>query len=157
MTSTHSIEPIVVRRSEEDSRQPGPLSHRVIEDGRNTSGSHAVLEFTVNGQFSPPPHIHHRHEEVIYVLEGEMVLPVRDQAIRLRPGDAFVTPIGLPHTFENGSDGVLRFLLTVSPASHAAYFADAAAVIREAKGAPEPASIMAVMRKYGLEPIVPAE
>ena len=115
-----------------------------------------MLEFTINGQFSPPPHIHHQHEEVIYVLEGEMVLPVRDEVIRLGPGAAFVTPIGLPHTFGNGTDGTLRFLLTVSPASHLAYFVDAANVIRDAKGAPEPAAIMAVMRQYGLEPVAPA-
>jgi quercetin dioxygenase-like cupin family protein len=156
VTTQHSVEPIVVRGGEGRTSQAGPLGLRVIEDGSHTSGTHAVLEFTITGQFSPPPHIHNQHEEVIYVLEGEMVLPVRGEVIRLGPGDSFITPIGLPHTFGNGTDGTLRFLLTVSPASHLAYFIDAADVIREAKGAPEPAAIMDVMRRYGLEPIAPA-
>src|SRR5947209_19244855 len=122
VTTDPNIEPIVVRHGGGRASSGGPLSLRVIEDGSNTSGRHAVLWFTISGQFSPPPHIHREHEEVIYVLEGEMTLPVRDEVIRLRPGDAFVTPIGLPHTFENGGDGVLRFLLTISPASHLGYF-----------------------------------
>jgi mannose-6-phosphate isomerase-like protein (cupin superfamily) len=128
----------------------GPMELLVIEDGTHTSGSHAVLEFTLNGQFSPPPHVHHQHEEVIYVLEGEMALPLRDRTVRLGPGAAFVTPIGLAHTFSNGGSGTLRFLLTISPASHLAYFLEMAEVLQ---GTPDPQTMMTVMRKYGLEPI----
>lgn len=157
MTTQHSIEPIVIRGDQGRPTSAGPMSHRVIENGGNTSGSHAVLEFTVNGHFSPPPHLHHQHEEVMYVLEGQMLLPVRDQVIRLSPGDAFVTPIGLPHTFANGTDGRLRFLITVSPAAHLAYFEAVATLMRETKGAPEPAAIMAIMREYGLEPLPPTQ
>jgi mannose-6-phosphate isomerase-like protein (cupin superfamily) len=134
----------------------GPMTFRVIEDGEHTSGTHAVLEFTITGDFSPPPHIHHEHEEVIYVLEGVMALLVRDETVRLGPGAAFVTPIGLPHTFSNGGDGPLRFLLTISPASHLAYFDAVAEAMQAARGTPEPQTIMGIMQRFGLEPIRPA-
>lgn len=134
----------------------GPMTFRVIEDGSHTSRTHAVIEFTVTGQFSPPPHIHHQHEEVIYVLEGEMSILNRGKSVRLGPGAAFITPIGLPHTFGNAGNGPLRFLLTISPASHLAYFETMAEVLQAAKGPPDPQAIMAVMQRFGLEPIRPS-
>jgi mannose-6-phosphate isomerase-like protein (cupin superfamily) len=160
MTAQHpsdaTVQPIVIDPGAGRSVQAGPLVMRVIEDGSHTSGTHAVVEFTQNGQFSPPPHVHRRHEEVIYVLEGEMALPVGDRTIRLGPGAAFVTPIGLPHTFMNGGDGTLRFLLTISPASHLGYFEEVAQLLQAAPGRPDPQAMMAVMERWGLEPVRPA-
>jgi mannose-6-phosphate isomerase-like protein (cupin superfamily) len=126
----------------------------VIEDGSHTSGTHAVVEFILDGQFSPPPHIHHQHEEVIYVLEGEIALHLGDDRIVLGPGAAFVTPIGLPHTFSNAGAGRLRFLLTISPARHLAFFEAAAEFLQGSP--PDPKKILDVMQEYGLEPMRPA-
>ena len=154
--SDATVQPVVIDSGAGRSVRGGPLVMRVIEDGSHTSGTHAVVEFTLNGQFSPPPHIHRQHEEVIYVLEGQMALPVGDQTIRLGPGAAFVTPIGLPHTFSNGGAGTLRFLLTISPASHLGYFEEAAQTMQAAQGRPDPRAIMAVMQRWGLEPVGPA-
>ena len=149
-------QPIVIDTGAGRRVQAGPLEMRVIEDGSHTSGTHAVVEYTLNGQFSPPPHIQRKHEEVIYVLEGEMALPLGDRTLRLGPGAAFVTPIGLPHTFGNGGTGRLRFLLTISPASHLGYFEEAAQVLQAAQGRPDPQAIMAVMQRWGLEPVPPS-
>jgi mannose-6-phosphate isomerase-like protein (cupin superfamily) len=148
-----SIQPVVIKGSGAQRIHAGPMELLVIEDGSHTSGTHAVIEFTFNGPFSPPPHIHHQHEEVIYVLEGDMALPVQGEVIRLGPGDAFVTPIGLPHTFSNAGSGRLRFLLTISPASHLGYFEAISRAIREARGAVDPETTMAIMRQWGLEPV----
>lgn len=154
--SDATAQPIVVVSGAGRTIQAGPLVMRIIEDGSHTSGTHAVVEFTLSGQFSPPPHVHRQHEEVIYVLEGEMALPVGDRTIRLGPGAAFVTPIGLPHTFSNGGSGTLRFLLTISPASHLGYFEAVAQLMQAAQGRPDPQAIMSVMRRWGLEPVRPA-
>ena len=159
MTAQHpsdaTVQPVVIDSGAGRSVRGGPLVMRVIEDGSHTSGTHAVVDFTLNGQFSPPPHIHRQHEEVIYVLEGEMALPVGDRTIRLGPGAAFVTPIGLPHTFRNGGSGTLRFLLTIAPASHLGYFEEQAAAVQAAGGVPDPQTMMAVMHRWGLEPVPP--
>jgi mannose-6-phosphate isomerase-like protein (cupin superfamily) len=151
--STATIEPIVIGPGDGQRIQAGPLEMLVIEDGSHTSGSHAVIEFTLNGQFSPPPHVHRQHEEVIYILEGEMAWVVGDETFRLGPGAAFVTPIGLPHTFRNAGTDRLRFLLTISPASHLGYFEAMGEVMQEARGIPDPQTWMAVMQQYGLEPV----
>jgi mannose-6-phosphate isomerase-like protein (cupin superfamily) len=149
------VQPVVMMPGEGRRMGAGPMTMFVIEDGSHTSGTHAVMEFVVDGQFSPPPHIHHQHEEVIYVLEGEMALLVRDETVVLGPGAAFVTPIGLPHTFSNAGTGTLRFLLTISPASHLAYFETMAQAMQEAKGTPTPETMMGIMQRYGLEPLRP--
>lgn len=148
--SEASIEPIIIHPESAQRIKAGPMEILVVEDGSHTSGTHAVLEFTLSGQFSPMPHIHRQHEEVIYVLEGEMALLVRDETVKLGPGAAFVTPMGLPHTFSNGGAGRLRFLLTISPARHLGYFLEMADVMQET---PDPQKMMAVMERYGLEVI----
>jgi quercetin dioxygenase-like cupin family protein len=158
-TQTHAhtdtvIEPVIIHPDTAERIKAGPMTMLVVEDGGHTSGSHAVIEFAFDGQFSPPKHIHHQHEEVIYVLEGEIELLVNDETVRLGPGGAFVTPIGLPHTFSNGGPGRLRFLLTISPAKHLGYFLDMAKVMQ---GQPDPQAIMTVMQRYGLEPMRTAQ
>jgi len=155
--STGAAEPVVMQAGEGRIVNAGPMSLRIIEDGSHTSGTHAVIEFTFPGPFAPPPHIHHQHEEVIYVLEGEIELLVRDEIVRLGPGGAFVTPIGLPHTFSNGGTGALRFLLTISPASHLAYFEAMAEAMQAARGMPDPQTMMAIMQRYGLETTRPPQ
>jgi mannose-6-phosphate isomerase-like protein (cupin superfamily) len=155
--STSAADPVVMRAGEGRIVNAGPMSLRILEDGSHTSGTHAVIEFTFPGPFSPPPHIHHQHEEVIYVLEGEIALLVRDETVRLGPGGAFVTPIGLPHTFSNGGSGPLRFLLTISPAGHLAYFEAMAEAMQAARGMPDPQTVMAIMQRYGLETTRPPQ
>jgi len=135
---------------------PGPFVMRVIEDGSNTSGTHALVEFTISGSFSPPPHIHHQHDEIIYVLEGELAMQVRGDTVIVGAGEAFATPVGLPHTFSRHGATTLRFLLTISPASHLAYFESVAEAIVAARGVPGPQVMMGVMERYGLEPIRPS-
>jgi mannose-6-phosphate isomerase-like protein (cupin superfamily) len=151
MSAEGSVEPVVIRPGEGNRMAAGPLEMLIVEDGSHTSGSHAVIEFTLDGQFSPPMHVHHQHEEVIYVLEGEMALPFGDDEVRLGPGGAFVTPIGLPHTFKNGGTERLRFLLTVSPASHLAYFTSMADFLNGKMPADQ--TMQDVMLRYGLEPV----
>jgi quercetin dioxygenase-like cupin family protein len=77
------------------------------------------------------------------------------ETMTLGPGSAFVTPIGLPHTFSNRGTGRLRFVLTASPASHLGCFERVAELLQE-PGPPDPQSMMAIMQKWGLEPIRPA-
>jgi mannose-6-phosphate isomerase-like protein (cupin superfamily) len=154
VTADESIQPIVIDAGGGRTVQGGPMKIQNIEDGSHTSGTHAVLDFTFTGPFSPPPHIHRQHEEVIYVLEGEMALMMDDKTIYRRPGDAFVTPIGLPHTFGNSGSGPLRFLLTASPAKHYGYFEEVANLLKKG-GPPDPQEMMQIMQKWGLEPLRP--
>lgn len=153
MTSHTPLEPIIIK-PDEAAVTAGPFVMRFLEDGSHTGGSHAVIEFTLNEQFSPPPHIHRQHEEVIYVLEGQFALHLGDEKVVLGPGGAIVTPTGVAHTFSNAGTEPLRFLLTISPAKHLAYFTSMSDFLN---GKMEPGVTMVdVMQRYGLEPVQPA-
>ena len=89
MTAQHpsdaTVQPRVVDASAGRRVQAGPLTMRIIEDGSHTSGTHAVLEFTLNGQLmqdsSTSAMIHDVYELVSYA----------SHITTLRPGDVIAT------------------------------------------------------------------
>ncbi len=46
-----------------------------------------------------PPHSH-PHEQISYVVSGEIHLVLEDQMIRLGPGDLFTVPSNVPHSIQ---------------------------------------------------------
>ncbi|MCC3761586.1 cupin domain-containing protein [Glycomyces sp. TRM65418] len=91
--------------------------------------------------FDVGAHIHDTHEEVFYVLEGEVELfafnPKErtsepgswtqwesadgDRAYRATPGSVMYVPKGCPHAFRNPGKKPMRFLLVATPAGHEHY------------------------------------
>ncbi len=59
---------------------------------------------------SAPPHVHARHVESFYVLEGEVALAVGDREYRTAAGTWLQVPRGTPHTSPVSLDGTSRFL-----------------------------------------------
>jgi len=48
---------------------------------------------------APPPHVHRRHVESFYVLEGELAFVAGDRELRAGAGSWLQLPPGVPHTF----------------------------------------------------------
>ena len=59
---------------------------------------------------SAPPHVHHRHVESFYVLEGELTFTAGARELRAEAGSWVHVPPGVPHTFSLSGDGPARFL-----------------------------------------------
>jgi quercetin dioxygenase-like cupin family protein len=73
----------------------------------------------VPGEKGPDPHVHRRHTDAFYVLEGELefglgpdVQPVRGQA-----GTFAAAPSNVVHTFRNASDSTTVFLNVHAPST----------------------------------------
>src|SRR6266702_8638939 len=65
----------------------GPIQMIVQEDGTQTRGTLGVAEFAVPPHApTPPPHLHHAHEEVFYVLEGELEFLAGAETVRASAG-----------------------------------------------------------------------
>jgi mannose-6-phosphate isomerase-like protein (cupin superfamily) len=64
---------------------------------------------------SPPPHLHRRHVESFFVLEGEMTFVVGDQELWAGAGTWVQVPAGTPHTFALTGDEEVRFLNLHTP------------------------------------------
>jgi quercetin dioxygenase-like cupin family protein len=64
---------------------------------------------------SPPPHVHRRHVESFYVLEGELTFTTNGSEVRAGAGTWVQIPPGVPHTFAFTGDGPTRFLDVHTP------------------------------------------
>jgi quercetin dioxygenase-like cupin family protein len=62
-----------------------------------------------------PPHLHRRHAEQIYVLDGEFTLWAGGREAVLRPGDDITIPVGMAHALAVTGDSPGRALVIVSP------------------------------------------
>jgi mannose-6-phosphate isomerase-like protein (cupin superfamily) len=74
----------------------------------------------------PRPHIHHRHEEAFYVLEGELTLRRGAETI-LAPAGAFVViPPGVVHQPANAGSQPAKVLILFAPGGMDEFFIEAA-------------------------------
>jgi mannose-6-phosphate isomerase-like protein (cupin superfamily) len=91
--------------------RPG-LRVELLADVEEIGVSEAVSE---PGGLSPPPHVHRRHVESFYVLQGELTFTVGERELRATAGTWVQVPPGTPHTFAfTGADEV-RFLNLHTP------------------------------------------
>ena len=65
---------------------------------------------TEPGGISPPPHLHRRHVESFYVLEGEVTFKAAGRELLATAGTWVQVPQGVPHTFACTGSDVVRFL-----------------------------------------------
>lgn len=66
------------------------------------------------------------------------------------PGATVLKPRGEWHTFWNAGTTPVRFLEVIAPAAFATYFRELAGIIPP-DGPPDPAAIVALAARYGLE------
>jgi quercetin dioxygenase-like cupin family protein len=64
---------------------------------------------------SPPSHVHRRHVESFYVLEGEMTFTAGGRELQAPAGAWVQIPPGTPHTFAFTGPGEVRFLSLHTP------------------------------------------
>jgi quercetin dioxygenase-like cupin family protein len=62
----------------------------------------------------PPLHVHHNEDEGFYLLGGELTLYLPGEAVKLRSGEFFLAPRGVPHAYEVGPEGA-RTLVSSAP------------------------------------------
>ena len=81
----------------------------------------SALEFTVKPGGGVSPHLHRRHSDSFYVLEGELEFHVGDEVIRGGPGTYALAPPGVVHFFRNVSDAPARALNLHTPGGFVEY------------------------------------
>ncbi len=98
------------------------------------SGDYIVGEFTAEAGFAGPrPHVHRKHEELFYVLEGEFDFFVGDRSVRLGPGSFVNVPPGVVHDFRNPGVLPARWLGIASPGGLDRYFEEAMTLVAEGR------------------------
>jgi quercetin dioxygenase-like cupin family protein len=132
----------------------GQLAIRFLLEGKASGGSVAVFEFDVPaGAKVPIAHSHDAYEETIYGLQGVLTWTVDGRKSEIGPGQVMCIPRGAVHRFDNVHAADAKMLAIVTPGILGPdYFSEIATVVKAAAGPPDPAAIMAVMRRHGLTP-----
>jgi quercetin dioxygenase-like cupin family protein len=133
----------------------GSLAIRFLVEGDTSGGTVAVFEFDVPaGARLPIAHSHDAYEETIYGVRGVTTFTIEGTPHDIGPGDAVCIPRGVAHRFDNHGDEDATALAIVTPGVLGPdYFRELAAVVQAAAGGPpDPADIVAVMRRHGLTP-----
>ena len=98
------------------------------------SGDSVVGELTAAPGFaSYRPHVHRRHEELFYVLEGEFDFFLGDRTVRVGPGSFINVPPGVMHDFRNPGALPARWLGIFSPGGLDRYFEEIMTLVNEGR------------------------
>jgi quercetin dioxygenase-like cupin family protein len=91
----------------------------VLADQANTGGRYDLIEGWFPTGAQNPPHLHRRHSEQIYVLDGEFTVWAGGRKAVLHPGDNLTIPAGTAHVVAATGDGPTRGLVVASPSGFA--------------------------------------
>ena len=152
------------------SRGQQSLDHSVWYNGalmtflatsEDTHGQFALIEAVGRKGSDAPPHIHHREDEIFYILEGEIVFSVNNRTIKGTPGTMIFLPRDVRHSFTIESEKY-RMLILVTPAGFEAWFREfgVPAPAMTLPPANEPAygeaqRMLEAAPRYGLEFVLP--
>ncbi len=75
-----------------------------------------ILENTFREKGGPARHLHHDQDEWFYAIEGEFIVEVGRERIRLTPGDSLLAPRKVPHVWAYVGDARGRILIAFMPA-----------------------------------------
>jgi mannose-6-phosphate isomerase-like protein (cupin superfamily) len=80
-----------------------------------------LLEVTFDPGRGVEPHLHKRHSDSFYVLEGEVEFHIGDEVVHGVPGTYVLAPPNVVHWFRNVSSARVRMLNLHTPGGFAQY------------------------------------
>ncbi len=108
---------------------------RTTVSGDDTGGAISIMEQWLPPHFSPPMHVHHREDQAIHVIEGEITARLGDMdapTTVVRAGESIFLPRNVPHCFIAG-DGGAKMLEINTPGGFEQFHVDAGVEAPEAR------------------------
>lgn len=125
----------------------GDVTILVRASADTTGGAFAVFE-EVPPLVDTPLHVHANEDELFYSLEGEHIVEVGDEELRIGPGGVVFAPRGVPHSQRRVVPGEGRLLIMTSPAGFEGFFRELAAA--EAAGTLGPDAYAGASERFGI-------
>src|SRR5205814_10091210 len=117
--------------------------------GRDTGGVVSAVESHDVPGGGPPPHIHHREDEMFQVLEGEYEWTVGGKAFIAKKDTTIFAPRGIPHTYRYLGQTPGRLMCVITPSGFEAFFEEIGALSpQQQRDIPR---VIEIGKKYGLE------
>ena len=88
----------------------GEVSVHILATAAETGGSMGMLVNTYPRGLGFPMHIHHKEDEVIFLLEGRLLCEAGGRQFELGPGEMWFGPRDVPHGFVSLDDVPARFV-----------------------------------------------
>jgi mannose-6-phosphate isomerase-like protein (cupin superfamily) len=71
----------------------------LLATGDDTGGAFDLVLSHMRSRTEPPPHVHTREHEFMYVLDGSLDVYVGNEVFQIGPGECEFLPLGRPHAF----------------------------------------------------------
>jgi quercetin dioxygenase-like cupin family protein len=118
--------------------------------GDDTQGRFTLIDFVSHpGHPGIPQHLHRTHDELWYILDGELTLRVGDELHRAAPGSTYFVPRGVPHGFRTEGQRPSHFLGLFTPAGFEGWFYDRVALLERGEATRE--AMAALSERYDQE------
>ena len=122
----------------------------------HTAGDFVLFETEIMPGGGPPPHVHHREDEMFYVLDGQITFLREDATFTAGKGAAVFLPRGKVHTFTNKTDKPARALVWASPSNFESFMMEFGVPCADSPTPPpsDPAMLERLLKaceRYGLE------
>lgn len=120
---------------------------RILMAGHETGGRFALIQMLVRREHEPPSHVHTREDEVVYVVEGTIIVSIDGVRTRYRAGEAVFLPRGREHAYQLGTDEA-RLLVLAVPAGIEGMYAELEDAREDARYVER---LISVAARYGVE------
>ena len=119
-----------------------------------SQGALSIVEAGVPPHVGPPPHIHHREHETVYVLDGEVdILDSERGWSRLGTRGMAFMPMESLHAFRNPHDEWGKVMLIFTPAGFEDYLKKVGEMVAagDVKSENDVESVIPLAKTYGME------
>ena len=122
--------------------------------------TYSLIEEEARQGDMPPLHVHHDHDEVFYVLSGQVSIHLPGSRIDVGAGQAAFAPREIPHTYRVESEEGARWLVATTSGGFAAFVAEVSIPAEDDgyasdEALPAPADLAAAAARAGIEILGP--
>lgn len=136
------------------------VSRKVV--GKQTGGAYSLFEVAVLPGGAQLPHVQHRAEECLYVLEGQFGVLCEGAELEAAPGSVVYVPKGKVHAYKNVGTMAGRLLIVHTPGgSYDSLFEEIGEPMNDVPTSPkvrQPPDLeefTAAAARYGVEVVAP--
>jgi len=115
------VEPYVIPAGEGERMMAGDELFTFLTDQRQSGGKFIVLMTDGPKGDRIPNHMHEKHTETFFCLNGCVSMTAGEEHVSLRPGDFLHVPAGTPHTFQLTGNNT-RFIQFHAPGLNEPFF-----------------------------------
>ena len=109
-----SLKPFKHTPSVEISKWHKGILSTLLATDDDTGGAFELVLSNMRRGTEPPPHVHTREDEFMYVLDGNLDVYVGNEVFQVGPGECAFLPLGRPHAFIIRSPEI-RMLALITP------------------------------------------